>query len=95
MGGAGLWILAYLDDGYPERLRERLQDKMPPILFGCGDRSLLGSGGLAVIGSRKAPARDLEYARAFGSAAAEEGVAIVSGGARGIDEAVMTGGSRE
>jgi len=91
--GAGLWVMNYLDSAYPKRLLSRLDKKKeaPPLLFGCGPRELLQNGGLAVVGSRKAPQEDLQYARAVGCAAAEAGVTIVSGGARGIDQSAMFG----
>ncbi len=52
---------------------------------------LLNSGGLAVIGSRDAGNADLEYARVAASITAHQGRAVVSGGARGVDEAAMLG----
>jgi predicted Rossmann fold nucleotide-binding protein DprA/Smf involved in DNA uptake len=60
-------------------------------LFGCGNRALLNGGGLAVIGSRNVNDMDLAYSRDLGAMAAGEGYSIVSGGARGVDEASMLG----
>jgi predicted Rossmann fold nucleotide-binding protein DprA/Smf involved in DNA uptake len=88
---AGLWIMTRSDPEYPERLKRRLRVDSPPILFGCGNRRLLGSGGLAVVGSRDAADADLLFAATLGAEASLEGMSIVSGGARGIDEAAMLG----
>ncbi len=88
---AGLWVLTRSDADYPSRLKKRLGTVSPAVFFGCGNRSLLNSGGLAVIGSRKAVQEDLQYSRRLGATAAGQGYAIVSGGARGVDEAVMSG----
>lgn len=88
---AGLWIMACFDPDYPARLKERLGGNSPAVLFGCGDRALLDKGGLAVVGSREAPDEDVNFSRELGIKAARSGRSIVSGGARGIDEASMMG----
>ena len=87
----GIWVATYLDEDYPTRLNQRLQDEAPPVIFGVGDKSLLNSGGVAVVGSRKAPPEDLKYARELGQAAASERITVVSGGARGVDNEAMAG----
>ncbi|MYE01052.1 MAG: DNA-processing protein DprA [Alphaproteobacteria bacterium] len=88
---AGLWVLTRSDSDYPERLKRRLGGTAPPVLFGCGNRALLERGGIAVVGSRNTGEDDLEFARRLGAKAAEEGYAVVSGGARGIDRCAMHG----
>lgn len=88
---AGLWVMTQVDSDYPERLQTLLEANAPAVLFGCGNRKLLSRGGLAVVGSRKAGKGDLDYARALGALAANNGHSIVSGGAGGIDEAAMLG----
>lgn len=88
---AGLWVVTRSDPEYPRRLKQRLKTGSPPVLFGCGDRALLNAGGLAVIGSRNANETDLAFTERVGAKAASEGIAIVSGGARGVDEAAMLG----
>jgi predicted Rossmann fold nucleotide-binding protein DprA/Smf involved in DNA uptake len=87
----GLWVMARSDVDYPERLKRRLRTDSPPLLFGCGDRRLLGNGGLAVVGSRDAGHADLAFAAKLGAQGSRQGISIVSGGARGIDEAAMLG----
>ncbi|MCY4216015.1 MAG: DNA-processing protein DprA [Flavobacteriaceae bacterium] len=86
---AGIWVMTYLDVDYPNRLKLRLSDKIPPLLFGIGNKKLLRSGGLAVVGSRKAPLEELEYTKELGSAAARQGCVVVSGGAQGVDMTAM------
>ncbi|MDE0694876.1 MAG: DNA-processing protein DprA [Boseongicola sp.] len=88
---AGIWVVARSEPDYPDRLKRRLQLGSPPILFGCGDKALLGRGGIAVVGSRNAAREDLEFAENLGCAAARQGFSIVSGGARGVDERAMLG----
>ena len=70
---AGLWVLTRSDADYPERLKRRLGRSAPAVLFGCGNRALLGRGGIAVVGSRNAGGDDLAFALKLGADAAAEG----------------------
>lgn len=88
---SGLWVLTRSDTDYPRNLKQRLKTASPPVLFGCGNVKLLNQNGIAVVGSRNASDADLNYASGLGSAAADASLSIVSGGARGIDEAAMLG----
>lgn len=92
---AGLWVVTRSDSEYPRRLKQRLKTDSPPVLFGCGNKALLNAGGLAVIGSRNASEPDLSYTQRLGYKVAESGGTIVSGGARGVDEAAMMGAMTE
>jgi predicted Rossmann fold nucleotide-binding protein DprA/Smf involved in DNA uptake len=88
---AGLWVITRSSADYPRLLAERLGDQAPPLFYGAGDRRKLDTPALAVIGSRNAADEDLLFARQLGHAAAQQGWSIVSGGARGVDEASMRG----
>lgn len=88
---AGLWVMTRSDLDYPKRLKKRLGPDSPAVLFGCGNRDLLDAGGLAVVGSRKTSEDDYLYSRELGAAAAQNAIAIVSGGAKGVDESAMLG----
>ena len=92
---AGLWVVTRSDPEYPWRLKQRLKTDSPPVLFGCGNRALLNAGGLAVIGSRNANDADLMFTNEVGAKAALERIAIVSGGARGVDETAMLGAMKQ
>jgi DNA processing protein len=86
-----IWIVSRADPEYPRRLKTRLREYAPPLLYGCGDIALLETGGLAVVGSRHVDAELLEYTEAIGRLAASANRTLVSGGARGIDRAAMKG----
>lgn len=86
-----IWVVSRADEEYPARLKERLKDLAPPVLYGCGDASLLNTGGLAVVGSRHADDSVLEYTMSVGRLTAEAKRTLVSGSARGIDQAAMRG----
>ena len=86
-----IWVLSRADEEYPRRLKLSLGAAAPPVLYGCGDRSFLDGGGLAVVGPRDAGEGLLAYAREVGELAADAGRTIVSGGAKGTDRAGMEG----
>ncbi len=87
----GLWVISRGDAEFPKRLRRHLKHATPPLLYGAGDKALLNLGGLAIIGSRDASDAALEYTRSVAARCAKEGLAVVSGGARGVDAAAMQG----
>ncbi len=86
-----IWVVSHKDQAFPQRLGERLKDKTPAILYGCGDPTLLDSGGLAVVGSRHVNEDILKYTKEIGNLAASAKRTIVSGGAKGVDQAAMNG----
>ena len=86
-----IWAVTRADYDYPRRLKKRMRDKAPPVLYGCGDRATIDAGGLAVVGSRHVNDDLIRYTEDVGRLAAEGGVPIVSGGARGVDQAAMRG----
>lgn len=88
---AGLWVMTRSDPDYPGRLKRRLKTDAPPVLFGSGNRQLLNQGGIAVVGSRDASEDDLAFTSGLGGTIALQGRSVVSGGARGVDEAAMLG----
>lgn len=86
-----IWVVSRADENYPARLKDRLKDMAPPVLYGCGDPAILDTGGLAVVGSRNADSTVLEFTIGVGELAARAQRTIISGGARGIDQAAMSG----
>ncbi len=86
-----IWVVTRPDDDYPNRLRRNMKGKAPPVLYGCGDRDVMDGGGLAVVGSRRVGEELVAYTERVGQLAAEAEVPIVSGGARGVDQAAMRG----
>ena len=86
-----IWVVSRADSTYPSRLSARLKGDAPPILYGCGDAAILDGGGLAVVGSRNADESTLEYTEEVGELTAKARHTLISGGARGIDQAAMRG----
>jgi DNA processing protein len=81
---ADFTFLTFLDQAYPQRLREVHQ--MPPVLFARG-RLLPEDRGVSLVGSRHASTHGLAFARATARALVAEGLTVVSGLAAGIDTA--------
>ncbi|MCU1245363.1 MAG: protecting protein DprA [Acidobacteria bacterium] len=86
-----IWVVSRADPSYPRRLKALLKEDAPPLLYGCGDAAILESGGLAIVGSRHVDESLLEYTAGVARLVAEAGQTVVSGGARGIDQAAMHG----
>jgi DNA processing protein len=86
-----IWVITSADASYPQRFRERLKDNAPTILYGCGNATILATGGLVVVGSRNATPELLAYTERIGELAAHAQQTVISGGARGIDQASMRG----
>ncbi len=86
-----IWIISRADPEYPQRLKDKLKEDAPPVLYGCGDLGMINDGGLAVVGSRHVTEDLIEYSHRIGRLAARASQSIISGGARGIDQASMRG----
>jgi predicted Rossmann fold nucleotide-binding protein DprA/Smf involved in DNA uptake len=89
LSARGIWIVTRADDGYPLHFRSRLKATAPPVLFGAGNPSALADRSVAVVGSRDADEASTAFATALGRSCARNGLAVVSGAARGIDSAAM------
>lgn len=86
-----IWVVSRADAEYPRRLKLRLREDTPAVLYGCGDMTLLETGGLAVVGSRNVDDVLIDYTMSIGQLAARADRTLVSGGAKGIDQAAMRG----
>jgi len=86
-----IWVISRADAIYPKRLKSRLKEDAPPLLYGCGEITLLEKGGLAVVGSRHVDDELISFTESVGRISAEAHRSIVSGGAKGIDRAAMRG----
>ncbi|MBK9161134.1 MAG: DNA-processing protein DprA [Nitrosomonadales bacterium] len=86
-----IWVVSRADPEYPKRIKGRLREDAPAVLYGCGDMSLLECGGLAVVGSRHVDDALIDYTMDIGRLAARSRQMLVSGGAKGIDQAAMRG----
>jgi predicted Rossmann fold nucleotide-binding protein DprA/Smf involved in DNA uptake len=81
----GLWVVSQSDSAYPQRLRERLKQAAPPILYGAGEPILLNNTGFVIVGSRDVDTTGIQQTRKLSEHCARQAIAVVSGGARGVD----------
>jgi predicted Rossmann fold nucleotide-binding protein DprA/Smf involved in DNA uptake len=88
-----IWVISRADPAYPRRLKHWLREDAPPVLYGCGPAERLDDGGLAVVGSRHVDDAVITYTEAVGAMASRAGYPVVSGGAKGVDQAAMRGAS--
>jgi DNA processing protein len=86
-----IWVVSRADAEYPGRLKTRLKNDTPPVLYGCGNAAILDTGGLAVVGSRHVDEALITWTEDIGRLTAKARRTLVSGGARGIDQAAMHG----
>ncbi len=91
----GIRALQPSDPEYPLRLISCLGRSAPVLLFARGNLSLLESPGLGFSGSRKASEASLAATFQLSQSMARQGWVIISGGARGTDEAAHLGSLRE
>lgn len=87
----GVWMICRFEENYPVRLKQRLGDTAPPILYGVGNQSLLHKGGLGIVGSRHADQDALDYTQRVAATCARDGWPVISGGAKGVDRVAMLG----
>lgn len=99
LNNAGIWILTRAEENYPALWKKRLGLKSPTVVYGAGDPSLLGQNdsSVAIVGSRNVDEIATEFTKKVGSLCAKEGLLVVSGGARGVDQlaqssAIQAGG---
>jgi len=92
LSSRGIRLICDTDPDYPDRWRQRLTTKCPPIAYLCGDPTLCNpERAVSVAGSRDVdPAGDV-FAQLVGEVAANNCALTVTGGARGVDRAAMAG----
>ncbi len=83
------FILTLASDDYPLLLKQ-IHDP-PPVLFVCGDYTLLKQRQVAIVGTRNATQEGMNTARKIAGDLANFGIVITSGMAIGIDGAAHEG----
>lgn len=75
-----------ISESYPAILRQRLGTDSPGCLWAKGNLDLLMTPAIALVGSRDLREPNREFAQAVGIHAAQQGLTLVSGNARGADK---------
>lgn len=86
---SGCQPLTRVTAGYPQHLRRKLGEETPGCLWYKGDISMLSQPMVALVGSRDLLERNRSFAREVGRQAARQGYVLVSGNARGADQAAQ------
>lgn len=74
---------------YPVAVRKKLELDSPGVLWAKGDRGLLARPKVSLVGSRELNPENRRFAEAVGRQAARQGYVLVSGNARGADQAAQ------
>lgn len=82
---SGCQPITRVSSRYPVVLRRRLGLDSPGCLWAKGDCALLETSCIALVGSRELKPENREFAAAVGRMAAQRGLTLVSGNARGAD----------
>lgn len=78
-------IVTVMDDDFPQLLRPL--PSCPAMLWFQGNLQCVDQPSVAIVGSRRCTAYGIEQTKTFSTEIASSGMAIISGGARGIDAA--------
>lgn len=89
LADGGIELVSALDPAFPQPLRERLGAACPPFLLVAGSVEWLSQPMLGVVGSRDADTDALAIAAQAAAVANDAGWPVVSGLARGVDQAAM------
>jgi DNA processing protein len=82
----GIWVTTRAESSYPIRLKKLLKQKAPMVIYGAGDINILNTEGVAVVGSRDVEKEGTLFTQRLAHQCAKEGLTVVSGGARGVDQ---------
>lgn len=85
LNNMGINILTRADSRFPKVLRDKLQDKCPPLLYYCGDINILNEKLIGVVGSRDIDEVGLNFTKKISKKIVSENYSLVSGGAKGVD----------
>jgi len=79
----GIRVLTWLDEAYPQRLKEIEQP--PPVLYLRGDLLPEDTWSVAIVGTRRVTPYGRQVTEEIASFLAAHGITVVSGLARGVD----------
>lgn len=81
----GIKVITRSDEQYPSRLKSLLKKQAPPLFYYAGNLDLLNYKSIAIVGSRHIDEEDERFTYSLAKKASDERIAIVSGGAKGVD----------
>ncbi|MCX7735090.1 MAG: DNA-processing protein DprA [Candidatus Kapabacteria bacterium] len=86
----GYEILPIISSDYSKTLKENLKtSNSPPILYLKGNKNILGENSVAIVGSRNASKKALDFADNIAKLASNKFKVVVSGFAKGVDKQAL------
>jgi len=85
----GVKIVTIADEGFPQRLKEKLGKFCPPLFYTCGNASILQQKFVGYAGSRFIDKEDIEWTEKRLQKNLADGFGVVTGGAKGIDSVAL------
>lgn len=85
----GCVCMTRVSNAYPAILTKRLAGEAPACLWTKGEISLLNTPAIALVGSRELRQENRRFAEAVGMFAAQQKLTLISGNARGADQAAQ------
>lgn len=85
----GYDILPITHKDYPKLLKDNLKFNAPTVIYTKGNKSLLQSPSIAIVGSRNADTKSLSFTDNIAKKAAEGKKVVVSGFAKGVDRQAL------
>ena len=86
---SGIKTLTPNNENFPLRLLQRLGRKSPALFYAVGNLEHLNKPTMGIVGSRNVSEEGAEVAKNLSKTAVDMGYAVVSGGARGVDQLSM------
>lgn len=94
-GHLGICAVTQEDASYAARWREVLRDRSPILVFCSGSLGILNEASIGIVGSRNVDDVGRTFAEDVAREIAWNGMAVVSGGAKGVDLAAMMAANAE
>lgn len=85
----GYDIVPITHKDYPKLLKDNLKFNAPTVIYTKGNKSLLQSPSIAIVGSRNAHSESLSFTDSIAKKAAAEEKVVVSGFAKGVDRQAL------
>jgi DNA processing protein len=86
-----VYIIGLDDERYPQSVKEKLKQNVPPILFCKGYLPLLNTKGISIVGSRDVSDFAIMLTKRIANRLAEHGFNVTSGYAKGVDTSAHLG----
>ncbi|MCP4136622.1 MAG: hypothetical protein GY754_36970 [bacterium] len=81
----GIDIIPFFSSEYPARLKETMGNAHPPLLYTCGNKTLLNNKGIAILGDKNVSSKGELISYMGAKQLSRHNVVTISGFAAGVD----------